>query len=338
MARVVRNERIRRWSLLVWQCLVVAAAYFGSARLGLLNQLSIEGVTVTPFWPATGVSTSALLLLGLRVWPGIAVGAIGVVLSLGGLRPTSLLVIAGNVLSPLCAWLLLRRAGFRVTLDRLRDGIALVFLGALVGMLISATAGSCASLIEGTLPGKAFWAVWLAWWAGDTMGVLVVAPVLLLLFRGSLPELGRGQLVEGVALTISVLVVTPLVVHTSIPLFFVVFPLLIWAALRFQLLGAAPAALVAAVLTSISASDATGPFAGNTVVERMVTVQAFNGSAALTVLLLSALTTEQLNVRVRIEQVSLELAEVVDHLTPGAPEGGWPRGGSGLRGRGPDSG
>ena len=97
-------------------------------------------------------------------------------------------IIAGNTLAPICAYLMLRRVGFRPELDRLRDALALVFLGALGGMLISATVGSCALVLSGALAAGDFWSAWSAWWAGDAMGVLVVTPFLLVLREARWPR------------------------------------------------------------------------------------------------------------------------------------------------------
>src|SRR5215218_8369850 len=51
----------------------VAAAYFLAAKIGLT--LATVGVTVTLVWPPSGVAVAAMLLCGVRVWPGIALGA-----------------------------------------------------------------------------------------------------------------------------------------------------------------------------------------------------------------------------------------------------------------------
>ena len=51
----------------------VAVLYYGAARLGLL--LAFEKTNASPVWPPSGFAFAAVLLLGYRVWPGIAVGA-----------------------------------------------------------------------------------------------------------------------------------------------------------------------------------------------------------------------------------------------------------------------
>lgn len=270
----------------------VAAAYYVAARIGLLQEL-VRG-QVTPLWPPTGVALACLLLLGGRVWPGIALGAFLVNAPIGPSTPAIIAITMGNTLAPLCAYWMLRRVGFRIELDRLRDGLALVLLGAMAGMLVSATIGSGALRAAGAVPANDFWAVWSVWWTGDAMGVLVIAPLLLVLRTARWPRgVPARRYVEAVALLVSAVVVTVTVTRVSIDLLFLVFPFLIWAAVRFQLGGAALCVLVVSGFAIHAAAVGAGPFAGQDLLVKMITLQAFNGSAALTGLLLAALTTER---------------------------------------------
>ncbi|MGF1431459.1 MASE1 domain-containing protein [Kitasatospora sp. LaBMicrA B282] len=310
-------------ALLRW--LAVAAAYFVGGRLGLLQQIVVAGAKVTPLWPPTGIAVTALLLLGTAVWPGIALGAFLVIVDIGPLHPASFGIVAGNTLAPLAACLMLRGVGFRTELDRLRDGVALVFLGALAGMLISSTVGSGSLWLSGSVPSKDFWATWSAWWTGDAMGVLVVAPLLLALLRFRLPEEREPyDWAEPLLVLLGTVGLTLVATGSSLSLLFLVFPLLIWAALRFQLLGAAPCVLVLSVITIAAAVDHRGPFSHHDIFATMVILQALNGSAALTGLLLSAIIAEQQAMYRRIEQACLGLAEVVARLAPGESSPGWP--------------
>ncbi|MDH6121268.1 integral membrane sensor domain MASE1 [Kitasatospora sp. GAS204A] len=330
MAAVVRNGvqlswDLRRSAAAVLRMLAVAAAYFVSGRLGLLQQIVVADAKVTPLWPPTGIALTCLLLLGVGIWPGIALGAFLVIVSISPLHPASFGIVAGNTLAPVAAYLMLRRAAFRLELDRLRDGLALVFLGALAGMLISATVGSGVLWLSGSVPGKEFLATWSAWWTGDAMGVLVVTPLLLAL-RAFRPPEERGPFdwVEPLALLAGTVGVTLVATNSSLGLLFLVFPVLIWAALRFQLIGATPCVLVVSVLTIGAAVDHRGPFAHHGVLATMTILQALNGSAALTGLLLSAIITEQQAMYRRIEQACIGLTRVVARLAPGENGTHWP--------------
>ncbi|MFJ9076513.1 MASE1 domain-containing protein [Streptomyces sp. NPDC102278] len=294
--------------------LAVALAYYLGGRVGLLQRVVLAGAQVTPLWLPTGIAVAALLWLGPRIWPGIALGTFCVMQTLGPFEPVGLAIVAGNTLAPLCAYALLRRVGFRTEMDRLRDGLALVFLGGLLPMLISATVGAGVLALSGSLPASGFWPVWSSWWAGDAMGVLVVTPVLLVLPRFRLTsDLYRAA--EGAALAVTAVAATLAATRSSLSLLFLVFPLLIWAAVRFQLPGAAPCSLLISVLAIAAATDRAGPFEDHSLFEIMVNLMALNGSAALTALLLSAMVTEQQNVRRKIEQACVDLAELVARLS-----------------------
>ncbi|MFB6557321.1 MULTISPECIES: MASE1 domain-containing protein [unclassified Streptomyces] len=296
--------------------LAVAAVYYAAARIGLLQQLVRD--QVTPLWPPTGVALAALLMMGLRVWPGIALGAFLANVFLGPSLLSVLVITAGNTLAPVCACLMLRRARFRNELDRLRDVLALVFLGALAGMSISSTIGTGVLVLSGALDAGDFWPTWSVWWAGDAMGILVVTPFLLVLRKARWPSgAGPGRWFEAVALALGTLFVTLLATRSrDSNLLFLVSPFLIWAAFRFRLAGAAPCALAVVTLAVLAAAGDRGPFVGDDVFANMVTLQAFNGTTALTALLLAAVITERDRTYEEIKQLCGRLADVVARMEP----------------------
>ena len=106
--------------------LAVAGVYFAAARLGL--SLAFGAEQVSAVWPPTGIALAAVLRMGYRVWPGIALGA-----SLANILAnepwyTAVGIAAGNTLEALCGAWLLQRAGFSPGLRRLRDAVGLIVL------------------------------------------------------------------------------------------------------------------------------------------------------------------------------------------------------------------
>lgn len=308
--------RVQRGYLVVClQIVVVAAAYIVSAKLGL--RFAVLREQVTPLWPPTGIGLACLLLMGRKVLPGIPLGAFAVNVSLGPSVPAVLMITVGNTLAPLCAYVLLKRVGFRVELDRLRDAVALVFLGALGGMLVSATVGTGALLVTGALPAHGYWAGWLVWWTGDAMGVLVVTPLLLILpgirWSWRAPPI---RWVEAFALITCAVGVITLSNRTTTPLFFLAFPVLTWAALRFQLRGAAPCALIVATAAALGATRGAGPFTGLSLLQQMIVLQVFNASIALTALLLAAITAQRNDALRAVERAVGQLSNAVATLEP----------------------
>ncbi|MFC9002115.1 MASE1 domain-containing protein [Streptomyces microflavus] len=313
---MIRSKEARRRAVYVAQILGVVGAYYLSGRLGLTRQVVVDGAVVTPLWPPTGISLAALLYLGARIWPGIALGAFLTVTAIGDAFTLSRLgIVLGNTLAPLAAYALLRRVGFRSELARLRDGICLVFLGAFAGMLISATIGSVTLMLDDKVPAGRFWLVWSSWWAGDAMGVLVVTPVLLVLSRVRWPR-PSDRWPEACLLAVVVVLTGVFSTRSSLSMIYLVFPVIIWAALRFQLPGSAPCALVVSVLAITAGTDALGPFAGHTLMEIMANLTVLNGCVALTALLLGAIVAEHQNIRRETEHAVVELEALVEQLAP----------------------
>lgn len=266
---------------------MVALAYWIAARLSL--SLALVHGQVTPIWPPTGIALVAILVLGRRVWPAIAVAAFAVNLPIGPSPLGATFIAAGNTLAPLVSAELLRRTGFQLEVDRLRDALALILLAALAGMTISATIGSSVLLLSGAIPPAEFWPTWAVWWTGDAMGVLLVAPFLLSLRpRAAMPSLTRRRRAELVGLLAGTAIVTYLLFQNRLRLEYLVFPVIMAAAWRFRLRGAAPAALIASGVAVWSAVHGTGPFATETLLQKMVTLQVFNVSVALASFVLAA--------------------------------------------------
>lgn len=283
----------------------VAVAYYATAQVGLVLAL-VEG-QVTPLWLPTGISVAALLMSGRWIWPGITIGAFAANITLGAPFLSAVMITAGNTAAPLVAWYLLTRFGFRPALDRLKDALLLVFAGALGAMLVSALVGATALKLGGVIPWREVPAVVSVWWTGDAMGVLVFTPLLLTLPRHW--QVSPRRIAEALVLLAGTAVLASFVTTSGSRLLFLVFPMLIWAALRFQHAIAAPCAAIISVAAVMSAAD--GHFVARDLLTTMIVLQAFNGSVALTGLILSAITSERNEARKAIERACVQLAETV---------------------------
>jgi signal transduction histidine kinase len=279
-----RNANVLRTLL---QLAVVALAYWLAAGASL--RLALVHGQVTPIWPPTGIALVAILVFGRRVSPAIFLAALAVNLPIGPSPLGAIAIAAGNTLAPLTAAAFLKRAGFRIELDRLRDAAAIILFGALVAMTVSATVGSSVLVLAGAVPADSFWSTWAVWWTGDAMGVLLVAPFLLsLLPNVSSPAMTLRTAAALIGLLAGVGVLTFVLFQNRLRLEYLVFPLIMLAAWRFRLRGSAPAALIASGVAIWAAVQGTGPFGTETLIEKMITLQVFNVCVAVTSLVLTA--------------------------------------------------
>jgi len=293
---------------------LVGAAYYLGARLGL--NLSLVEHNVTPLWPPTGIALAAFLLLGRSMWPGVALAALAVNLPISNGPLPALVTAVGNTVAPLVAAIILERVGFRRQLDRQRDALAIVFLGALASMTISATVGATTLFASGAIGADELAGAWVVWWTGDAMGILAVAPFLLCIpLFWELEPWPAARWLEAAAILVVTTALVLWTTYSDLPLLFLVLPVLGWASWRLQLRGAAPAALIASLVATWSATHELGPFERGSLLEQMLTLQAFNASVALTSFFLAALVTERLQSARALVAAAAELEWRVEHRT-----------------------
>ncbi len=271
---------------------LLAATYVLAGRLGFAAS-AIHPV-VSSAWPPSGVALAALLLMGTRFWPGIALGAFIVNLT-GGIAPLPAAGIAvGNTLEALlAAWLLTSFAGFRLSLQRLRDVFALVVLGAIASTPVSATVGVTILTLSGGTPGIRYGTIWLAWFLGDAIGILLVTPLILTWAAGTRLRLSARDAIEASVLVAVLVGFTVALFQTPFSYVYAIFPVTIWAALRFGPRGAAIASFIVCALAIGYTVRGVGPFATSTAVNNLFELDTFIALLALTTLILAAATAER---------------------------------------------
>lgn len=304
-----RADRLVRLALL-------AAAYLVLAKLGL--RVATVGRSVTLVWPPTGLALAALLLDSRRLWPAIAAGAFVVNATTPGVSVFTAAVIAlGNTLEAVVGATLVRRRPFRPQLDETRHVLRFALWGAGVATTVSATLGALALLGQGLIGAGALLTTWRVWWVGDAMGALVVAPALMC--WGSRPaDLERRSAWEGLGLA-AVLATASLGLltapHATHP--YLVFPPLIWAALRFGPRGATAATLAVSILTVAYTITGRGAFVVSSMGEDLLGLEAFLAAVALTSLVLGATTAERVQaIRAREHFISIASHELRAPLAP----------------------
>ena len=118
---------------------------------------------VTAVWPPTGIALGALLIFGYRVWPGVVLGAFLANVTQNEPVLTAAGIALGNTLEALVGAWLLRRVGFRGSLDRVKDVLALAGLAAGLSTTVSATIGATSLCLGGIRPWSAFGSLWSVW-------------------------------------------------------------------------------------------------------------------------------------------------------------------------------
>ncbi len=242
-----------------------AAAYYLGGRIGLA--MPYVGSHISLIWPPTGIALAILLRWELGMWPGVWLGAFLVNLAIGSTPMLAAGIACGNTLGPWLGAYLLKRLGFRHQMERRRDMLSYLFIGAVACMALNASNGVLNLSLAGLLPREKLPEAWLFWWLGDAMGALVAGvPLLTMSFQTVKKNLccWRGAEILSV-MAIALLAANWLfseqaAVSAASPLLFVPFLLLGWLSLRGDIW---PSSFTVLLLSGIAAWHTTqghGPF------------------------------------------------------------------------------
>jgi len=289
----------------------LAIAYVAVARLGL--GVDAVGGLAALVWPPTGLALAALVVFGRAFWPGVAIGALVANLWVGASVGAAVGIALGNTLEALLgAFALERVGGFDRALGSLRSVAALVLFAALGSTVVSATVGVASMLSAGVITSDHTTRAWLAWWVGDMIGDLVVAPLLLTLSKPP-PAWARGRTREFVLMVVLLVATIWLVfgrsehaVFSPLRQPYLVMPLLIWAAMRFGPRGAALATFLCSAGAIWGTAIGHGALGGATLHESLLELQGFVSVLSITFLCLGAATVER---HVLLEQERVARAE-----------------------------
>ncbi len=289
--------------------LLLGAAYFCGGKVGFALQ-PVSGFAA-PVWPPTGLALAALLLGGMRLWPGVALGAFLLNLEQGAPSIVACGIAAGNTLEATVGAYLLRIARLECGLARLRDVLSLV-LAATLSTTISPTIGVMSLVGSGTISLTVAGGTWFVWFVGDLLSALVIAPFLITWFAG-LPMVARRLEVVAALTTVSLcaLVFMGGFLPAGLVGIFgwphLVHPALLWPSLRLGPRGSAASTAIVSSVAVLTTSLGRGVFAAHDPQSALLALQLFVGVVAVTSLSLAAAVSES---RYRDEIMSIAAHEL----------------------------
>lgn len=288
---------------------MLAVICFVVAKLGLTFTVVTNNIIL--MWPSSGLALFALLVFGFRFWPWLFFAALAVNATTDIPLLAALTIAIGNTLEAIVGVYLLRKVGFHREFRSVQDVMSLVLLGAGLSTMLSATVGTYSLAYFDIITWDYFAYVWLSWWMGDAMAILIFAPLLLSwsLHKGKAYERGRG--VEMVALLLTLLLVTQIVfgnqfflIGDSQPLGFITFPILIWAAMRFGMRGTTSAVLIVASVALLNIIYGRGIFSQGSSFESLTLLWLYVNFLAVTSMVLAVTINERQMVQVKLRHLS----------------------------------
>lgn len=302
---------------------LIALVYLASARISLWFVVQPQGGVVV--WPATGFLLASLLLSSRQNWR-LIIATVFFVLVVANLGVgNSLAVSLGFALAncgeaALAAWLLERFIGAPLTFSSLREVLGLVGLAVILSNSMTAFLGAAVFALGF---GSPFWPAWQMWWVAAGVGMMIVTPLVVVWWTGlnTLKSFTWPRAVEAVLLlTTSVVFVQSIfgveVGYDNVFLFpYVILPVLVWATLRFDLLGAVTTLALLAVVVVWNTGRGLGPFVLWSVdTAPVLAAQAFLSVAALTTLTFAAVITEHKQAKLTVQEAYTNLSRANQQL------------------------
>lgn len=279
---------------------ILAVIYHLLARLAL--QMAYVQANTSPVWPPSGIALAALLLMGIRYWPGITLGVVVGSLVTGAPLSIALGLGLANTLEALVgAYLFQQRLHLHISIDRIRDVVGLA-IAAAVSTAVSATIGVAALFGARFAEQGQLITLWATWWVGNLLGVLVIAPFILIWVKQFPKHFNQKMFIESSLYLILLLFVMRFVFENPVgtgifhqALIYLIFPFAIWAALRLEQRGAVTTIFAISILSIWNTVHGKGPFSQLAINDSLILLQTFTGVVCLTTLTLAASASERRN-------------------------------------------
>ena len=169
---------------------LLALAYLILGRLSLL--LAIPPGYAMAIYPPAGLAVAAVLIGGYRLATGVALGSLLLNLWITWDTQQALSAIAwilagaiagGAMLQALAGSFLVKKLlPTPLELNHHNEILKFMLLAGPLACLINASVGIATLVAVGVMPSNVAFGNWITWWGGDSLGVLVVTPIIFVLF------------------------------------------------------------------------------------------------------------------------------------------------------------
>jgi len=316
------NHPLRNWR----SSLIIAILYFLAAFLIAKMPRLYFG---SPVWPSAGIALGGLLARGRSSWWGIAIGA---ALNSGFISKVNFLSgIIGGLIPAVGAWIAatlvmkLNRTGNFLT--DVRHAFTFFVVNSCTGTLLQSVLGALNVMGAGFIKPENYVIEALNWWIGDTIGILVIAPMIVAWWGNDsslyLSNLSKQRWWQLGAVISSLGMVSYFTFWQAQPVEYLLVPPLLWSAFR---LGARITTLLVAI-TGMTAAIAT--LYGQGIFYRVaqqfnsvIFLQLFMGVISLTTVIILALVAEndqalakQRQALAQLDQINHNLEAMIDERT-----------------------
>jgi diguanylate cyclase (GGDEF)-like protein len=294
---------------------LTALAYALAGWLSLKLAAYVSGV-IAAVWLAAGIGAVASLRFGAAGAVGVLLGSFAIYSSILPLEDAFRIALGATAAAWIIGTLPRYLQPFSATLDYVSSVAKFALVAVPLGSAVGALVGVFSLYFFNDLPaGLLLRGVWVGW-LGNLLGVYLIAPLLLTAPRWDMLPTNRGARLEGLVLVLGMLALTWVMMAYADPLrpaeivLFVMIPAVLWAALRFSVIGASLAIFLAALIVMGAVLVSSGGITGATTPGDVFALQISMMTMALGGLFVSAALTE-----CRYSEMRLDMLANHDPLT-----------------------
>jgi two-component system, NtrC family, sensor kinase len=308
---------------LIWVT-ILSGVYYAIAKLSMTVALPIPPGNVTAVWFPAAIAWFSLFWRGFKFIPGLLIPDL--IANVPGLlsaipdAPIKAIAVAlaGSLASTLEAglgsWLLRRFLSTASPFDSARSVLKFGIIASLCPAL-SATIGVTAICLGGVSAWTDFTFIWLTWWTGNTISVLVFMPMLLVWQQFPRFRWQPWRWLEAFLLANGLIAIGKIAFWEGYPVQYMMLPCLWWAVFRFGQHGATLSSVFVSGLALWGTINGTSSFVRTSLTDSLILLQTFMGVVAISTLLLSAILRHQQQAEQDLEQANKTLELCVDERT-----------------------
>jgi len=256
----MKNSKETNFANLLWlgRFLLVLLGIYGAGRLGLATAYTDTKISL--IWIPPGMAIGVLYHWGASYLLAIFLGIFLLEIPVVGSLLLSASMAFSSTLAPYLVALALKRLPFQPDFAFRRDVLWFVLVS-MVGMVVTALGGVTWLWLADVIPAEAMVSAGTTWWAGDTVGVLLSAPLFLALSQKNLKRLlGRQQEVVAFGLIFSASIIGVSWFTQGTAGLFAIYVLVIWSTLRYGILGSSLVVFLTGVSAALATANGRGPF------------------------------------------------------------------------------
>jgi signal transduction histidine kinase/CheY-like chemotaxis protein len=301
--------------------LAVAILFFALAQL-VLRLFSDNGV-VTMVYPPSGLALATLLIGGKRYFFGVLLGAFSSNALLNIPLMSAAVIGIGNSVAALCGASLLTRHGQAdFSLHTLRDYLCLLFWAGAVSCGIAAVTGSSSLFVFGVINHAQYSENLQYWWMGDALGIVLVTPLILVLWKSKNDPINLRSAIEALLL-IGLTFLTGQIVflnwfHNSIGQVakgYWLFLFITWVSVRLGTRGTVIVLIITATQALIGAANGVGFFADDIIKTHLTNYWFYMLSLSVVGMALATYVSERAHAEQELQQYRLHLEKLVEERT-----------------------